>query len=348
MAGYASAARKKPGVTYETVVREVRAGNIKPVYFLMGEESYYIDHVADFIVDSVLRPEERDFNLITFYGPESSVDNVLTAAKAYPMGAQRMVVLVKEAQALKGIDRLALYLRQPQETTVLVFCHKHGSLDRRLKVTSLIEKAGVLFESPKLRDYQLPAFVNGYLKRKRVAAEQGVAEMMGEYVGADLCRMAGELDKLVLALPEGEKTVTVAMVNSHIARTRNFNVFELRDALGEKNVILANQIVKYFDKNPKANPVQMVLPSLFNYFSSVMLAYYSPDRSERGLAAWLGMSEWQVRRNVLPPMRNYKGGKVMQILSEIRRADARSKGGGGSSATSPGDLMKELVFFILH
>ncbi len=348
MAGYAAAARKKAGVTYETVVRDIKAGDIKPVYFLMGEESYYIDHVSDFIVDTVLRPEERDFNLVTFFGPESTMDNVLTAAKAYPMGAQRMVVLVKEAQAMKGLDRLALYLQHPQPTTVLVFCHKHGVIDRRLKATALIEKTGVLFESPKLRDYQLPAFVNNYLKRKRVSAEPGVAETMGEYVGADLCRMAGEIDKLVLALPDGAKTVTLDMVNRHIGESKNFNIFELRDALGEKNVVLVNKIVKYFDKNPKANPVQMVLPSLFNYFSSVMLAYYSPDKSERGLASWLGMSEWQVRRNVLPPLRNYKGVKVMQILSEIRRADARSKGVGGSSATSPGDLMKELVFFILH
>jgi len=348
MAAYQKTYTKKPaGITYEQIVREVRAGDIKPIYFLMGEESYYIDHVADFIVNTLLTPEERDFNLVTFFGADTAVETVITAARAYPMGAQRLVVLVKEAQSMKHIDRLELYLRQVQPSTVLVICYKNGSLDRRLKVAALIQKEGVLFESKKLYDSQLPPFVRDYLKRRHVAVAQGAAEMVAEYVGADLNRLASELDKLVLALPQGEKTVTPELVRQQIGISKNFNIFELQDALGTKDVLKVNRILKYFDSNPKENPIQMVLPALFRYFSNLMLAYYSPDKSEHGIATWLNMTDWQVRKNVMPGMRLYTGVKVMNILSEIRRTDGRAKGVGNPS-TSNGDLMRELMYFVLH
>jgi len=348
MAAYQKTYTKKPaGITYEQIVRDVRAGDIKPIYFLMGEESYYIDHVADFIVNTLLTPEERDFNLVTFFGADTAVETVITAARAYPMGAQRLVVLVKEAQSMKHIDRLELYLRQVQPSTVLVICYKNGSLDRRLKVAALIQKEGVLFESKKLYDSQLPPFVRDYLKRRHVAVAQGAAEMVAEYVGADLNRLASELDKLVLALPQGEKTVTPELVRQQIGISKNFNIFELQDALGTKDVLKVNRILKYFDSNPKENPIQMVLPALFRYFSNLMLAYYSPDKSEHGIATWLNMTDWQVRKNVMPGMRLYTGVKVMNILSEIRRTDGRAKGVENPS-TSNGDLMRELMYFVLH
>ena len=348
MAGNAFYAKgRSTGITYEDIVKDVRDGLIKPVYYLMGEESYYIDRIADFIVSRTVRPEERDFNLMTFYGPETDMGTVLTAAKAYPMGARWLVVLVKEAQGLKGKERLEAYLQKVQPTTVLIFCHKNGSLDRRLKVAAQIAKVGVLYESKKMGDRQLPVFVQNYLKRKNVVAGPGVPEMMGEYVGADLNRMAGELDKLILALPNGSRTVTEEMVRATIARSKNFNIFELQDAIGEKNVEKVNRIVKYFDSNSKDYPLQFVLPSLFKYFSNVLLAFYSPERSERGIAGWLGMADWQVRKNVLPPMRAYSGMKVLHILEEIRRTDARSKG-VDTPATSGSELMKELIFYILH
>lgn len=348
MATYQKSFSKKPsGITYEQIVRDVRAGDIKPIYFLMGEESYYIDHVADFIVSTLLKPEEKDFNLVTFFGADTDVDTVITAARAYPLGAQRLVVLVKEAQSMKHLDRLELYLRQVQPSTVLIICHKNGSLDRRLKVAAMIQKEGVLFESKKLYDSQLPPFVRDYLKRKRVAVAPGAAEMAAEYVGSDLNRLASELDKLVLALPQGVNIVTPELVQQQIGISKNFNIFELQDALGTKDVLKVNRILKYFDSNPKENPVQMVLPALFKYFSNLMLAFYSPDKSERGIAAWLNMTDWQVRKNVLPGMKLYSGVKVMNILSEIRRTDGRSKG-VNNPAISNGDLMKELMFFILH
>lgn len=347
MAATYTAKKKSPGITYEQIVRDVRGGNIKPVYYLMGEESYYIDRVADFIVQSVLKPDEQEFSLLTLYGPDTDVESIMTAARAYPMGSQYMVVLVKEAQNLKHFDRFELYFRQIQPTTILIFCHKNGTIDRRKTVASLIAKQGVLFESKKLYDSQLPPFVVDYMRRRRVAIDTEAAELLSAYVGADLNRLSSEMDKLIVALPEGARSVTADLVKQNIGVTRNFNVFELQDALGVKDVFRVFGIAKYFDSNPKENPVQMILPSLFKYFSNIMLAFYAPDKSERGIAAWLGMTEWQVRKNVLPPMKVYSGVKVMQILSEIRRTDARSKGVGNPSISN-GDLMKELLYFILH
>lgn len=345
MPPYASAG--KAGTTYETIVRDVRAGNLKPVYYLMGEESYYIDRVADFIADSVLQPEERDFNLLTIFGSESNTDNVINAAKGYPMGAQRLVVMVKEAQGLSDIEHLAFYLKQPQPSTVLIFCHKNGVLDRRKKVAGMIEKIGVLFESKKLYESQLGPFVRDYLKRKKCSAEPAAVAMLTEHVGTDLNRMASELDKLCIALPEGESCIAAELVERHIGISREFNIFELQDALAQKDALRAMKIANYFDKNPKQNPIQKTLPALFRFFSNLMLAYYAPDKSERGIAAWVGQTEWQVRRNILPAMKNYKGVKVMQIIGEIRRTDARSKGVDNPNTPS-GELMRELLFYILH
>lgn len=344
----ANSFKKKPaGITYEEIIRDVRAGNLKPVYYLMGEESYYIDRVADFIVDAVLTPEEREFGLFTLYGADTDVDSLMASARAFPMGSRYSVFLVKEAQGLKHMERMELYFKQVQPSSILIFCHKHGTIDRRLKVATLMAKEGVLFESKKLYDSQLPAFVQNYLKRKRLGAAPGVAEMVSELIGSDLNRIASELDKLALSLPQGERIVSADAVLRSIGLSRDFNIFELQEALCQKDLLKVNQIAKYFDSNPKETPIQMVLPSLFKFFSNIMLAFYAPDRTDRGIAGWLGMTDWQVRKNVLPAMKHYSGVKVMQILSEIRRTDARSKGVGNPSIPN-GDLMKELIYFILH
>lgn len=336
-----------PAVTYESIVQDVRAGNIKPVYYLMGEEAYYIDHVAEYIVNTLLRPEERAFNLLTFYGAEAEVDNIINSAKGYPMGAKHLVVLVKEAQALSRIERLEFYLRQPQPSTVLIICHKNGTIDRRLKVAALVQKLGVLFESKRLYDRSLPQFVQNYVKRKQRAIEPEAAEMLADFVGSDLNRLAGEIDKLLLALPTGEVIIKPDLVKGNIGVSKNFGVFELQEALIEKDAEKVFRIAKYFDSNPKANPIQMVLPSLFRFFSQLMLAFYAPDKTERGVAAYLGMTEWQVKKNIIPGMRSWTAVKVMYIISEIRRTDARLKGVNNPSIPS-GELMKELLFFILH
>lgn len=332
---------------YERIIHDVQAGRFKPVYCFMGAESYYIDRLADYVVEQAVAPEQRDFNMIMLYGADAGADKIISAAKSFPMGADRLVVCVKEAQNVKDLDLLAYYLQKPQPTTVLVLCYKNGVLDRRKKLSALIEKTGELYESKKLYESQLPGFIRDYLGRKRVAIDPKAATMMADYVGTDLNRMAGELDKLVIALPENERTVRPELVEALIGVSKDFNNFELLEAIIAKDVVKANRIINYFDSNPKANPVPVTLSTLFKFFSQLMLAYYAPDRSERGVALWLGVPDWQVRRNVIPAMRVYNGRKVMQIVHETRRADARTKG-VGNPGTSAGDVMRELLFFILH
>lgn len=332
---------------YERIIHDVQAGRFKPVYCFMGAESYYIDRLADYVVEQAVAPEQRDFNMIMLYGADAGADKIISAAKSFPMGADRLVVCVKEAQNVKDLDLLAYYLQKPQPTTVLVLCYKNGVLDRRKKLSALIEKTGELYESKKLYESQLPGFIRDYLGRKRVAIDPKAATMMADYVGTDLNRMAGELDKLVIALPENERTVRPELVEALIGVSKEFNNFELLEAIIAKDVVKANRIINYFDSNPKANPVPVTLSTLFKFFSQLMLAYYAPDRSERGVALWLGVPDWQVRRNVIPAMRVYNGRKVMQIVHEIRWADARTKG-VGNPGTSAGDVMRELLFFILH
>lgn len=338
---------RKSAVTYLTIVHDVQAGKIRPIYFLMGEESYYIDHLADFIADAVLRPEERAFNLLTVFGADTGVEDVMDAARGFPMGAQRQVVVVKEAQNLKNLERLEAYAKQPQTSTVLILCYKNGTLDRRKKLATLIEKVGVLYEARKLRDNELPAFIDSYMQRKGVGIAPDAVQLMADHVGADLNRMASELDKLCIALPEGKRQVDRQLVADHIGISKEFNIFELQDAIGRKDAVKVLQIASYFDKNPKAAPVPVLLTMLFRYFQNVMLAYYAPNRTAAGIAEWLGVRDWQVRMNILPPMHNYNGVKVMHILSEIRRADARSKG-VDNPGTPPSEVLRELFAYILY
>jgi DNA polymerase-3 subunit delta len=313
----------------------------------MGEEAYYIDKISEYIAQTVLTDEEKEFNLTVMYGGETDVASIINAAKRYPMMADHQVVIVKEAQNVKNMEELSYYLQKPLLSTVLVICHKHGTLDRRKKLAVEIEKNGVLFESKKLKDAQLPGFISAYLKRKSVDIEVKAAEMMAEFVGSDLNRMAGELEKLVITLPQGSTRVTPEQIEQNIGISKDYNNFELRSALVAKDVLKANQIIKYFEENPKTNPIQMTLSVLFGFFSNLMLAYYAPEKTEQGIAAQLGLkSPWQARE-YMAAMRQYNGVKCMQIIGEIRCCDARSKGVENASL-SDGDLLRELIYKILH
>lgn len=333
--------------TYEAIARDLKNRIYKPVYYLMGEESYYIDKISEYIAQTVLTDEEKEFNLTVVYGSDTDVATIINAAKRYPMMAERQVVIVKEAQQLKNIEELVYYVQKPLQSTILVLCHKNGTIDRRKKLAAEVEKVGVLFESKKLKEAQLPGFITSYLKRKSVDIEPKASEMMAEFVGADLNRMAGELDKLVITLPQGVTRVSPEQIELNIGISKDYNNYELRSALVVKDVLKANKIIKYFEENPKTNPIQMTLSVLFGFFSNLMLAYYAPEKTEQGIAAQLGLrSPWQAREYIMA-MRQYSGVKVMQIIGEIRYCDARSKGVGNSSL-SDGDLLRELIYVILH
>lgn len=337
----------KQELTCDEILKELRAKQYKPVYYLMGEEPYYIDIIADYITDNVLSETEKEFNQTVVYGSDVDIATVINAAKRYPMMAEHQVVIVKEAQTIRNMEELSFYLQKPLNSTILVICHKHGVLDRRKKLAAEIEKIGVLFESKKIKDAQLPAFITSYMKRKGIDVEPKSAAMLAEFVGTDLSRLVGELEKLIITLPQGQKRITPEQIEKNIGISKDFNNFELRSALIEKDVYKANQIVKYFDENPKTNPLQMTLSLLFNFFSNLMLAYYAPEKSEQGIATQLGLrTTWQ-SRDYMAAMRKYSGVKVMQIIGDIRFCDAKSKGVGNSSL-SDGDILRELVFKILH
>ncbi len=337
----------KQEITCDDILRELRSKQYRPVYYLMGEEAYYIDLISDYIMDNVLTDTEKEFNLSVVYGADVDIATVINAAKRYPMMSEHQVVIVKEAQSIRNIDELSYYLQKPLRSTILVMCHKHGVLDRRKKLAAEIEKVGILFESKKLKETQLPAFITSYMKRKGVDLEPKATSMLADFVGTDLSRLTGELEKLIITLPKGQTRVTPEQIERNIGISKDYNNFELRSALVERNVLKANQIINYFEKNPKTNPLQMTLSLLFGFYSNLMLAYYAPEKSEQGIASFLGLkSPWQARE-YQTAMKRYSGVKTMQIIGEIRYTDAKSKGIGNSSLTDS-ELLRELIFKILH
>lgn len=337
----------KQEITCDDILKELRAKQYRPVYYLMGEEPYYIDLISDYITDNILTETEKEFNLTVVYGADVDIATVVNAAKRYPMMSEHQVVVVKEAQNIRNMEELSYYLQKPLLSTILVICHKHGVLDRRKKLAAEIEKTGVLFESKKVKDAQLPAFITSYMKRKGIDVEPKATAMLADFVGTDLSRLTGELEKLIITLPKGHTRVTPEQIEKNIGISKDYNNFELRSALVEKDVLKANKIIKYFEENPKTNPIQMTLSLLFGFFSNLMLAYYAPEKSEQGIANMLGLrTPWQAK-DYLAAMRRYNGVKTMKIIGEIRYADAKSKGVGNPSL-SDGDILRELVFKILH
>ncbi len=335
-------------VTFEGIMHELVAGNYKPVYYLHGEESYYIDKICDYIAEHALRPEERDFNQTVVFGSDVTASLIADTCRRYPMMAERQVVIVKEAQNLKNTEALEKYMKQPMPTTVLVICHKNGKIDgRKREYVKAIQQAGVLFESAKLRDRDLPAFIERYLKQKNASIDPKSTQLIADAIGADLSRLTSELDKLLISLPEEDRRVTPQVVEDQIGVSKDFNGFELRDAIVNRNIFKANQIMNYFDKNPKAGSIYSFLPMMFNYFQNLMLAHYSPKKTQEGEAEWLELRSAWAAKDYMTGMRNYSGMKVMQIISKMREIDAKSKGLDNPN-TPPEELMKELIFFILH
>lgn len=336
-------------VTYESVMRDLEARKFSPVYYLIGEEAYYIDKISDWIADNALRPEERGFDQTILYGLDVNAAKVVDLAKSYPMMAERQVIIVKEAQNIKNTEPFEKYYKSPMPSTILVLCHKNSKLDgRKREMIKNIQQAGVLFESKKLSDRDLPTFIEGYLKGKGASIDPKSTMMIAEAVGTDLSRLVGELEKVLISLPKEDMKVTPQVVEEKIGVSKDYNGFELRDALVRKDVLKANKIVKYLDSNPKNGSVYAFLPLVFNYFQNLMIAHYCPQRnSQERVAEWLGLKSPWAAREYMTGMRNYSATKVMQIIAKLRETDAKTKGLDNPN-TSSGDLMKELIFFILH
>lgn len=342
-------AEKKATVTFDAIMRDLKSGKYAPVYILMGDESYYIDRITDYIAENVLDPDDRDFNQTVVFGADTTAAQVVDMVKGYPvMPAAHRVVIVKEAQGLKSLDALERYFEKPLASTLLVIAYKNGTIDRRKKVVGKAEAVGVVFESKKKRDYELPTFIETYLKKNHVAIDPKSAAMIAEHIGADLSRLISELDKVMISLPDDNRRVTPDIVEREIGVSKEFNIFELRTAIIERNVFKANQIVKYFDKNPKAGSLFSCLPLLYTFFQNLMVAFYAPDKNnDNNLAAFLELKSVWALKDYRVGMRNFSAMKTLQILAKIRETDAKSKG-LDSLNTSTDDLMRELIFFILH
>ena len=330
-------------VSFDSIMRDLKARKFAPVYYLMGDEAYYIDQIADYIAEHALQPEERDFNQTVLFGSDVTASQIADTARRYPMMSERQVLIVKEAQNIKQTEPLEKYFNAPMASTILVMCHKNGSIDGKKKnYLKAIQAAGVLFESKKLKDRELPGFIERYLGAKEVKIDPKSTQMIADNIGADLSRLTSELEKVILALPKENRVVTPQIVEDQIGVSKEFNGFELRDAIVNRNVYKANLIIKYFDENPKAGSIYSFLPMLFNFFQNLMIAYYAPNnKSQEGVAEWLELkSPWAAKDYMT-------GMKVMQIISKFREIDAKSKGLDNPN-TPPGELMKELIFYILH
>lgn len=333
-------------MSYEEIMRGVKSRNFKPVYVLMGDEPYFLDQLTDAILDNALPVEERDFCLTTYYGADTTANAVINTARSFPMG-DRMVVLVRNANELKDIEELAVYMQNPQPTTVLVLVNKAGKFDGRKKFMVQAAAIGVVFESQKVKENQLTGIISTFFRQNGYTADVKSVSLIADSIGNDLTRLYGEMTKLINSLTPEVRNITPELVERHIGISKDFNIYEFQNALILKDSFKAFQIAKYFDDNPKQNPIQVVLPSLFRLFSQLMIAYYAPGKDKISVAQYLGIKDWQVERNIFPAMRNYSAAKVLSILSVIRDIDEKSKGFGGSKVPN-GELLKQLVFFILH
>ena len=338
----------KQGVTFQTIMQDLKNRNFSPFYLLMGDESYYIDSISDYIASHVLSPEECDFNQTICFGSDVTAVQVADMARRYPMMAEYQVIIVKEAQNIRSLEALEKYLKNPVKSTILVWCHKNGKIDARKKVIGVAQSVGVVFESKKLRDYQLPDFIQNYLKPKKISIDPKSCQMIADYIGADLSRIVSELDKILIYLPEDDRRITPEVVEKEVGVSKDFNAFELRNAIVSKDVFKANQIIKYFDNNPKAGSLYSFLPLLFSFFQNLMIVHYSPNKSsEQDIARALDLKSAWGSKDFITGLRNYSARKTMEIISKIREVDGKSKGLDNPN-TGAGELMKELIFFILH
>ena len=338
----------KKEISYESICKEIAERKFSPIYVLMGEEPFFIDQITDLLIKNVLAEEERDFNQSIFYGADADAVSVINAARRFPMMSEYQLIVVKEAQLMRDIELLNAYAKHPLSSTVLVINYKYKTLDRRKSLAAAVEKNGILFESKKIPDYKIPGFITGLLQQRSLAIDAKAAQMLSDFLGNDLNRLSKELDKLAIVMPQmGSKRVTPELVERNIGISKEYNNFELIKALATKDVLKANRIAQYFEKNPKTNPLQMTLAVLFNYFSNLLIAYYSKDRSEAGLMAALGLRSAFQLKDYQMGMRHYSAMKVFLSIGEIRKADAASKGVDNASA-SDADLLKELLYKIMH
>ncbi|WP_298902999.1 DNA polymerase III subunit delta [uncultured Psychroserpens sp.] len=328
------------------IVADIKNGNIKPIYFLMGEEPYYIDAISDFIEKNVLAEEEKGFNQMVLYGRDVSVDDIISNAKRYPMMAERQVVIVKEAQDLsRTIEKLSNYAENPQPSTVLVMNYKYKKIDKRKALYKTIKKSGVVFESKKLYENQVADWIRRVLSGQKYTISPKASQMLVEFLGTDLSKINNELEKLKIVLPEGTQ-ISAEHIEENIGISKDYNNFELRKAIGERDSVKAFKIINYFADNPKDNPMVVTVSLLFNFFSQLLHFHGLHDKNPRNVASALKINPYFVNEYV-SAARHYPMRKVSKVVSTLREFDVRGKG-VNSNAVPQGDLLKELLVRIFN
>ena len=326
------------------ITKDIKTGNIKPIYFFMGEEPYYIDKLTEFIENNVLQEHERDFNQTILYGRDVTMEDVISNAKRFPMMAEHQVVIVKEAQELaKSIDKLESYAVNPQPSTVLVFAYKYKTLDKRKKVTKNLAKTGLIFESKKLYENQVGEWINRVLSGQGYAIEPKATIMLVEFLGTDLSKISNELDKLKIILPKGH-TISAKDVEDNIGISKDYNNFELRKAIGQKDQLKAYKIIDYFAQNPKDNPIVVTTSLVFSFFSQLLQYHGTKDKNPKNLASVLKVNPYFLKDYDLAA-RNYPMKKVSAVIATLRDIDIKSKG-VGANALPQSDLLKEMLIHI--
>lgn len=331
---------------YSQIIADLTNKIYSPVYFFEGEEPFFMDRISDFILENVLTEDEKGFNQTILYGKDLSLDSIMTAAKRFPMMAERQVVVIREAQNIKNIEDLAPYVEKPMRSTILVFNYKYKTIDKRKKLYKALQKNGVYLESKPLYENQVPAWISKYLKEKNLGIDPRAAQMITDFVGSDLQRIVNELEKVTISLVPGT-SIMPDDVEKNIGISKEFNTFELQNALGNKDILKSNRIINYFIDNEKLHPLTVIIGMLVTYFRKLLIYHSIENKSDRTVVAQkLGVNPFFIN-DYGNAARNYSLDKAVLIISMMREYDLRSKGARGGT-TSNGDLLKELVFKILH
>ncbi|PHQ55983.1 MAG: DNA polymerase III subunit delta [Lutibacter sp.] len=327
------------------IVSDIKNGHIKPVYFLMGEEPYYIDKISEFIENNVLSEEEKGFNQMVLYGRDVAIEEISDNAKRFPMMAERQVVIVKEAQDLsRTIEKLVSYVENPQLSTILVICYKYKTIDKRKKLYKAIQKKGLIYDSKKLYENQVADWIRRVLSGKNYKIDTKAALMLVEFLGNDLSKISNELEKLMIVLPLSS-TIAPKDIEENIGISKDYNNFELRKAIGERNVVSSNKIINYFSQNQKANPIVVTISLLNSFFTQILIYHSLKDKSKNSVARALKVNPYFVSDYAVAA-KNYPMRKVSQVVALLREADVKSKGVGANLHS--GEILKELLFKIIH
>lgn len=338
---------KQSGPTYEQIITDLKNKKYRPIYLLMGEEDYYIDRIAEYIEQNVLTEDERSFNYTLLYGKDTNCDNIIMTAKQYPVMSEYQVIMVKEAQNIANLDNLSIYLKHPQPSSIIVLCYKHKTLYGRKKVTSEIAKAGVVFESKRKYDNEIPAWITNYCRSINLTIDNKAANLLAEFLGTDLTRIVNEINKLrILLEKDNSTTIDSNLIERNIGISKEYNNFELVNAIATRNTLKTYRIIEHFAKNPNGNPLVPTVSALFNFFSNLLLYLSLPDKSEMAVASALKINPYFVK-DYRAAATCFDSRQTLSAIYEIRNLDGYSKG-YGSTGTSQRDLLRETVFKILN